>query len=320
MVSTARLVPLLALLGAAACGGSTVTPNDGGGGTTTSAGSSTTTATATGGGGTTAPHDTPDATLLPKPTGTCPDFKTGKVTFSPAGIPPRDVLIWASGTPAAQPGPLVYFWHGAGGDPSEASYALGSKAMSEIQAQGGIVVAPYHDLKSSTLPWYLCLGGTQENDLLVADEVLACAIEKRGVDLRRIHTVGFSAGAMHTEQFAARRSGYLASLVAYSGAQLGTPPIQDEKNLYPAMLLYGGPDDQVIVSFDSATHQYHQWLTDNGHFSFICNHGKGHTVPSDARDSAWQFLQDHPYGARPEPYQAALPAGFPSYCALDPAQ
>lgn len=316
MSSPARFAPLLALLGAAACGGSTTTPVGGGG-----AGGSgnTATATVTGAGGAPADHLTPDAANLPKATGACPEIKTGKVTFSPTGVTPRDVLLWVSDTAAAaQDGPLVFFWHGAGGDPSEATYALGSKAMSEIQAQGGIVAAPYHDPKSSSLPWYLCLGGTQEEDLLVADEILACAMAQKGVDQRRIHSVGFSAGAMHTEQFTARRSGYIASEVAYSGAQLGTPPIQDERNLYPAMLLYGGPDDQVIVSFDSATHQYHDWLKANGHFSFICNHGKGHNIPSDARDSAWQFLQDHPFGARPEAYATALPAGFPSYCALDP--
>jgi predicted esterase len=216
----------------------------------------------------------------------------------------------------AMDGPLVFFWHGAGGDPSEAPGALGDKAMSEIQAQGGIVAAPYHDPVANQLPWYLCLGGTQEDDLKVADEILACAIAKKGVDLRRVHSVGFSAGAMNTEQFAARRSGYIASEVVYSGAQIGNPPIQDENNLYPGMLFYGGPNDTVIVSFDSETHSYHDWMTSNGHFSFICNHNMGHTVPASGRDSAWQFLQDHPFGARPEAYAKGLPAGFPSYCSL----
>jgi hypothetical protein len=121
---------------------------------------------------------------------------------------------------------------------------------------------------------------------------------------------------MNTEQFMARRSGYLASEVAYSGAQIGYPPIQDPKNLYPGMLLYGGPSDVVIVSFETETKAYHQWMTMNGHFSFICDHNMGHTVPLDARDSAYQFLQDHPFGVSPEPYAKALPAGFPSYCSL----
>jgi hypothetical protein len=83
------------------------------------------------------------------------------------------------------------------------------------------------------------------------------------------------------------------------------------------MLFYGGPSDQVVANFDDATHAYHDWMTMNGHFSFMCDHNMGHTVPADGRDSAWQFLQDHPFGASPpDAYAKALPMGFPSYCSL----
>jgi len=290
-----------ALLACGACGGK---------------GSSQTAAGGTGGGtgGMAVARTTPDPQYVPAVTGTCPAFTTGKNTFSPKGVQARDVLLWVGA--GSQPGPLVFFWHGAGGDPSEAPAALGAKAMAGIQAAGGIIAAPYHDPANTVLPWFLTLGGTQEDDLQVADEILACAIARKSVDMRRIQSVGFSAGAMNTEQFMARRSGYLASEVVYSGAQIGTPPVQDDTNAYPAMLFYGGPGDMVIVSFDSETHAYHDWMTMNGHFSFICNHGMGHTVPTDGPDSAYQFLQDHPFGVSPEPYAKALPAGFPSYCSL----
>ncbi len=300
-----------------ACGGSsaTVTGSSGTGSSSGTGGSKGTGGSDTGTGGAPAPP-MPDAKFIPKPTGKCPDFKPGMNTFSPAGINPRPVLLWFSSSAGKPPGPLVFYWHGAGGDPSEAPTVLGDKAMSGIQAAGGIIAAAYHDPVSNVLPWYLCLGGDQEDDLQVADEVLACAIEKFGVDLRRVHSVGFSAGAMNTEQFMARRSGYLASEVAYSGAQIGSPPIQDPKNPYAGMLLYGGSSDVVIVSFETETKAYHQWMTMNGHFSFVCDHDMGHTVPLDARDSAYQFLQDHPFGVSPEPYAKALPAGFPKYCSL----
>ena len=258
----------------------------------------------------------PPTSLVPVATGACPELTQGKHTFTADGVS-RDVLLWVDPAKAQElDGPLVFFWHGAGGDPSEATYALG-KAIDEITALGGVVAAPYHDPASSVLPWYLCLGGTDEIDLRIADEVLACAIGKVGVDMRRIHSVGFSAGAMNTEQFAARRSGYLASIVAYSGARLGT--VVEEQlpaNKYPAMLFHGGPNDTVVVNFAEQQNKYHEALTAEGHFSFICDHGKGHTVPSDGRAAAWQFLQDHPYGTQPEPYLGGLPVGFPSYCAL----
>jgi predicted esterase len=308
---------LAAALCLVACGSTTTETH---GTTTTAAGGAATTgaggsASGGAGGAVVGPHTEPLPQFVPKATGACPGFTQGKNTFTADGIS-RDALVWIDPAKAAElDGPLVFFWHGAGGNPSEASYALGS-ALGEITSMGGVVVAPYHDPASSILPWYLCLGGTDETDLRIADEVLACAIQTIGVDMRRIHSVGFSAGAMNTEQFAARRSGYLASVVAYSGARLGVVEEQDPSNKYPAMLLHGGPNDMVVVNFEDAQEKYHDDLTAEGHFSFLCNHGKGHTVPADARASAWQFLQDHPFGATPEPYAGGLPAGFPSYCSL----
>jgi predicted esterase len=257
----------------------------------------------------------PQAQLVPQATGTCPDFKQGSVTFT-TKTTSRPVLIWINPDKAkAMDGPLVFYWHGAGGDPSEAPAALGP-ALTAITDMGGVVAAPYHDMSNTLLPWYLCLGGTDETDLQVADEILACAIEKVGVDMRRIHSVGFSAGAMNTEQFAFRRSGYLASIVAYSGARLGTVTEQDPKNLYPAMLYDGGPNDMVIINFQQDTEQYHQALQMEGHFSFICDHNMGHTIPSDGPPASWQFLQDHPFGTIPDPYAKGLPTSFPKYCSL----
>lgn len=268
----------------------------------------------TGGGAGGGVQTTPPAEFIPAATGPCPEFVTGKASFAPDGKA-RNVLLWASDKAKDLDGPLVFFWHGAGGDPSEAPYALGD-AIKAITDLGGVVAAPFHDPVNTTLPWALSLGGSDLSDVRVADEVLACAIAKVGVDMRRIHSVGFSAGAMHTEQFASFRSGYLASIVAYSGARLGTPMEQDPDNKYPAMLFYGGASDQVIISFADATQMYHDQLTAAGQFSFMCNHNKGHTVPSDGPASAWKFLQDHPFGARPEPYEKGLPAGFPKYCSL----
>lgn len=255
----------------------------------------------------------PDAKFLPAITGTCPAITQGKATFSPDGIA-RDVELHVDDTAAKnQDGPLVFFWHGAGGSPDEAEYAFG-ETIKTILAAGGIIAAPYHDPNSGELPWYLSVGGTREDDLRVADEILACIRGSVGIDERRIYSVGFSAGAMHTTQFAAWRSGYLASIVVYSGARLGTPNEQDPTNLYPALLFHGGPTDQVFLAFDKTTAQYEQALLDNGQASVVCNHGMGHTVPEDGRDASWQYLHDHPFGETPEPYTDALPAAFPAYC------
>src|SRR5262249_18045972 len=140
---------------------------------------------------------TPPAEFVPAATGPCPELTTGKLSFAPDGKP-RDVMIWVSEKAKTLDGPLVFFWHGNGGDPNEAPAALGD-ALQAITDMGGVVAAPYHDPYYTSLPWALCLGGTDERDLRVADEVLACTRTKVGVDMRHIHSVGFSAGAMNTE-------------------------------------------------------------------------------------------------------------------------
>lgn len=262
---------------------------------------------------------TPAAQFLPKVAGTCPNFLAagsgGKATFAPGGKA-REVQLWVTEAAKTQDGPLVFFWHGAGGSPTEASSALSSQVVSAITAAGGIVAAPYHDPAAGQLPWFLALGGSQEDDLAVMDEVVACAIKDLGIDQRRIHSVGFSAGAMNTMQAAWRRSGYLASIVAYSGAVIGEPPVQDASNLFPALVTHGGPSDKVVISFEETTVAFRAKMKEAGHFTALCAHGKGHTVPSDVRASAWKFLQDHPFGTQPSPYAAGLPEGFPGYCEL----
>jgi predicted esterase len=318
-------LPLFALFasslvcGLAACGSSN--------GTAGSSSSLTTGSTSSGSGGSGADtgtgsdtggapaHTTPDAKFLPEPSDNCPDLIQGTITVSPDGKP-RDVRLWISDAAKTQDGPVVFFWHGVNGSPDDATYALGNTVIDEIVAQGGIVAAPVHDPAAGQLPWYLSLGGSDESDLRVMDEVLACAIKNVGVDVRRIHSVGFSAGAMNTTQVGWRRSGYIASVVTFSGAQVGSVPDQDPLNLFPAMVLHGGPNDIVILHFEDTSKSYAQSLIDQGHFAFLCNHGQGHSVPAEVRAPAWQFLQDHPFGAHPEPYEKGLPAGFPSYCSL----
>lgn len=256
---------------------------------------------------------------LPSVTGTCPDMSApGTVTVSPAGTAPRPVMLWVSEAAASLDGPLVFYWHGAGSRPEEARVGLGDAMIDRILALGGMVVAPTSDPGSGDFPWYLTTGSA-EDDLLVADEVVACAIETVGIDTMRIHSAGMSAGGLHTSQMGFRRASYIASIVAYSGGLLaGRPRTDDATSRFAALLFHGGPDDIVIVSFQPATEDLFAELDGRGHFAAICDHGMGHRIPTDAHDSVWQFLQDHPFGAVPSPYAGGLPAGFYPACALMP--
>jgi predicted esterase len=254
----------------------------------------------------------PDPRFLPRPSGVCPELAAGMVTVRPGGTA-RQVRVWMTDAARTLDGPLVFYWYGTGGSPAQAEQALGAATMSAITAAGGLVVAPVHDPAAGTWPWFL-VSGTVDNDLRVADEVLACAVEKVGIDLRRVHALGFSAGAIHTVQMSYRRSGYLASVVTFSGAQAGPIPDQDSTNKLAAMIFHGGASDRVIIGFQQGSERYKADLQAAGRFALICNHGLGHRIPTADAPGVWRFLQDHPFGTAPEPYTTALPPQIPPSC------
>lgn len=255
--------------------------------------------------------------VIPAVTGTCPDFHAGDtVTMSPAGVAPRDVRVWVGENADTMDGPLVFYWHGAGGSPTEAMQVLGAERMAEIQAAGGMVVGMIHDPAAGDFPWYLTTG-TEENDLLVADEVVACAVEQVGIDVTHIHSIGFSAGALHNSQMAIRRASYLASVVVYSGGLIARRrvPTDAPDARFAALLFHGGASDVVLTNFEDATETYRETLERAGHFAVVCDHGRGHTIPPEAGlSSAWRFLMDHPYASYPSPYASGLPEGFYDAC------
>lgn len=256
----------------------------------------------------------PSATYLPKPTGPCPEFMDGTLTFRPAGLPARNVRIWMSDAAKTLNGPLVFYWHGTGSQPAEATTGIGTTQINSIKALGGIVAAPEHDPAAGTYPWFYVASTSRDDDFRVADEVLACAIQKIGIDVSRIHSMGMSAGGLNTTQMSYRRSGYLASVVTYSGGLVSPIPAQNASNKFAAMIFHGGPSDQVVISFQTASQDYANDLKSKSQFAMLCNHGKGHRIPTDATAAVWQFLQAHPYGTVPSPYAGGLPASMPAYC------
>jgi len=283
----------------------------------------------------------PDPQFLPQPTGPCPDFVEGILLFAPDGRA-REAQIWIGPEAETLDGPLVFFWHGMTRSPMDAIGTLGGMgSIDDIKSLGGIVAGPVADpesLANNNYPWFYTGGTTNwstsmeqpDYDIRLADEILACAIETVGVDTRRIHSLGFSAGANNTMHFSWRRSGYLASVVTYSGARTGDDPLQDPENLFAAAIFHGGETDtfttgdgSFTISFQDGGNAYYTELTQASHFAFICDHGLGHKSPGqsggpglEVAASGWQFLRDHPFGITPDPYANGLPADFPSYCQL----
>ena len=244
---------------------------------------------------------------LPPPVGACPTFTDGELTFNPAGGA-RTVRIWVDPARADLDGPVVFYWYGTGGQPSQAQSALGA-GISTITEMGGIVAAPVH-ANSGTYPW---LGGG-DSDMRLADEVVACAEQEIGIDQRRIHAFGMSAGGLFTSQLSFGRSSYFASVATWSGG--GSGQFEDSSNKFAAMIFHGGEGDVFVTDFRMLSEQYQSALLGNGNFAFICDHGMGHTFPPGGGAPTLQFFLDHPYGTNPSPYESGFPAGVPDYCSL----
>ncbi|HKP63290.1 MAG TPA: hypothetical protein VJV78_41415, partial [Polyangiales bacterium] len=263
----------------------------------------------------------PDPKFIVAATGPCPEFRDGYVMFN-AGGTMRRVLLYTDGK-SDKHGPLLFSWHSTLPNPEDAVSWIGQSVINEIKAQGGVVAAPATGTPSAVRPWDNTPMGAQntDGDQKLMDEIVACAIMKLDIDVRRIHATGMSAGGLKTSQVSLRRSGYLASVVVYSGGltEGDMPPDQDPNNPVAAMILYGGATDISPVdgiNYTQASNRYLEAMMKRGSFAFLCNHGGGHSVPRDSQASAWKFLQDHPYGTKPSPYAMQLPSGFLRYCAL----
>jgi hypothetical protein len=104
--------------------------------------------------------------------------------------------------------------------------------------------------------WFLNTTDRQD-DLLVADLAIACAVDEMNIGISHIHVAGFFAGGKQAAQIAIRRSNYVASVVIYSGGLflnqvVPYPPYEDPVNKFPSMVFWGSPSDIVIANNELA--------------------------------------------------------------------
>lgn len=268
----------------------------------------------TGGGGSTGP----EPTKLPTATGTCPSMSNlngGVVKF--AG---QDVTVW-SGNPSNGPGPLLIYWYATGSSANEPTLTIGQTQIQRITSLGGVVAAQNKTTAQGSTTgnnvWYT-------GDAAIADEIVACSIKNQGIDPRRIHSAGYSAGALQTVYMWYARSGYIASVLSYSGGVdfINQPGFQDSTNVPAAIAAHGASGQDTFGGFDfyTASHNWETAARNANGFIIDCDDGGTHTAIT-TRDKiapqAVQFFLDHPFKVSPEPY-TSLPSGWPSYCTIVP--
>lgn len=281
----------------------TTTKSDGGGSTTTGpaaggdagAGGSTPPAMPVGG---------PDP-VLPEAKGDCPEFVSGTATIG--GLSGIQVQAGAKGNGT---GSLVFYWHGTGSSSFESGQFAGT---SEVVAGGGIVIAPSGSLGkggdcSGTGTFY-------QSDFEVADLIVACAVKNHGIDPHRIYTTGCSAGGLQAGCMGSMRSSYIAAVLPNSGGEVFPQMVQDKTHMPALMTMHGGSSDMVIVTFSETSKTADMHYKGAGAMVINCDHGGGHCgAPADLQKAGWQFMKDHPFGIKTDPYASGLPASFPKYC------
>ena len=283
----------------------------GSGGSTTSTGTGGTSTGGTGGGsgGGAMP------THLPTATGACPDMKNlnaGQATF--AG---QATTVWSGDAKGG--GPLLIYYYATGSNAMEPVFTMGAQQIAAITSMGGAVVAQNattgKDGTTGNNVWF-------RGDAEIADEIAACAIQKQKIDPRRIHVAGYSAGALQTVYMWWVRSGYVASVLSYSGGDdfLNKAPPQDPAHPPAALVAYGahGLDALGIFDFADASVAWEAEIKAANGFVIGCDDGSTHIdvlTRTKIAPQALQFFLDHPYGVKPEPY-TMLPPGWPSYCAI----
>jgi len=259
-------------------------------------------------------------TMIPTPTATCPTIPntgTGSSVLTYAG---HSITVWAGAAPTT-PGPLVIYWYATAGFPAQAVQALGGQTgINKITGLGGVVVAPNATTSSGNTTgngvWYT-------GDIAQVDEAVACAVEQHRVDPRHIHVLGYSAGALETVYMWFARSGYVASVLSYSGGDvtIDKTSLQDTSNVPPAIVAHGamGMDTFGPVDFYNASHTWETDIKNLNGFDIDCNDGSTHideTTRFAIAPQGIQFFLDHPFKATPEPYASGLPSGWPSYCTI----
>ncbi|HET9933961.1 MAG TPA: hypothetical protein VFQ35_24825 [Polyangiaceae bacterium] len=245
---------------------------------------------------------------LPEVSGTCPNFVTGTATIGGLGGISLQVGAKKAGT-----GSLLFYWHGTGSSAGEVNTSLPAAVRQEILGQGGIIVS----FQGTTGTGGDCSGTAtfSQDDFKIADLIAACAVRDYGIDPRRIYTTGCSAGGLQAGCMGALRSSYIAAVVPNSGGEILPLPIQDAAHTPSVMTMHGGSSDVVIVQFSQTSAAYDKQMKGAGSFVVNCDHGGGHCAASGALYTAgWEFMKAHPFDVNPEPYGAALPASFPSYC------
>ena len=256
------------------------------------------------------------------------------------GILRNFYLDLPSGVEEGGPWPVVFNWHGLGDTAANFHNLL--SGLVDDEEMPFIAVTPEDTDFALTVPmagempldWEVFAIDDANREVAFFDEILACLDERYGVDENHVHTMGFSLGSIVSDLLGTVRGEQLASIGTYSGIYWSNPdnvgpllgmvvdwPGYSVDNAYTQLFLHGGVNDLYDMTvlqlhFDEAAVNDSNMLRGLGHDTIVCDHGLGHTVPSDMyADKMIDFFAAHPLGTVDSPYAFdGLPADWADYC------
>ena len=216
---------------------------------------------------------------------------------------------------------VVFFFHGLmdpGSTPQPTEYMVSGLDLQALaDSYDAVIILPEAPLLNlfgfNVFLWDIAL--ESDADLVLFDDLRACAADQLELDLARTTAWGFSGGALWTTVMASQRGDAFAAIVEASGGSDIDVPIWSEPGAayetpayqMPALLMSGGetdvwPDPSLsIVDFEAATDTLEDQLVSDGHLVVRCWHDAGHTITNQGFFLTVDWLMSHTFG-QPSPW------------------
>ncbi len=275
----------------------------------------------------------PDGADMPAPLpeysgGECPALAPGLNGITSSGDARTFYIVAPSDLQPDERLPVAFLWHWLGG--SATSFIEKADVQNAVDQLRFLAVVP-EEKGDLLFRWPFSAADSNarmQEEFVFFDDMLACVAESYPIEPSCVTSVGVSAGALFTSQLGWGRGEYLSSIVVLSGGTGGlVKPWNGSPHIMPALVLWGGPDDNCIglFSFVTTSQNLESALQSDGHVVVECIHNCGHSEPPfTAPDGLtpytgmWQFFLDHPYwlGDGETPWSAGTPEALPEWCAL----
>lgn len=246
--------------------------------------------------------------------GDCPDFEDGgKVKFTSAGEERSAYVYFPENREEKLP--IIFMWHPLG---ASASMMANWTYAEDLATENNVIVIVPDAHDENVFEWEFV--GASNRDLPMYDDLRTCAVQELNGDVRRVSSMGMSAGALWTTYLGIHRGDTLATIMTWSGGTGQVVSYDTPAYAFPALLVSGGESDTynaggLLLEFTELTQEFAGQLYGDDHYVGVCEHTKGHDFPPDYMDFLTRWLPVHEFG-RASPFSGdGNPADVADICA-----